>query len=241
MDEMRFLKKSIDRVSQGPPLVTRTNVLDLLRDRMITLETGLSPEDVQSLSPSGDGSLHGADENFSQKHSSEFEDLDEVIREELNFPNVTERDTSETSIIVDDLAWGRQSKRNITTRNNNITLAPLATKLTLSPGQDWKMPTESQARVLISFHTEYVCWLHNSIYSPDFLEVCEMFWKTGDSGHPLWLALYLSVMSVSSLFHPCQSEIYVTELSNLLQAAPRYLLGVYLSILLLRFFRKVIS
>lgn len=56
-----------------------------------------------------------------------------------------------------------------------------------------------EAKKVITFHIDYLWWHHNSLHSTLFLEHCDKFWSSGIIVHPLWLALYLSILSVGSL------------------------------------------
>lgn len=58
-----------------------------------------------------------------------------------------------------------------------------------------QLPTAVDAQKLISFHISHLTWHHNCFHGPTFLEQCELFWRTGRCDHPLWIALYLSVLS----------------------------------------------
>lgn len=193
-DELRFLKKTAARFSSGPALIPRSSVLRLIGDRIDSLETGISPDENRQIASLDDDV---ASPVGIQRPSSEPASFDDISNDGLSLPSVTEPDISQSTITIEDVAWGRQSKRLLATNKCDIALPPLAPKLSFIPEQDWNMPTETQARLLVNFHTEYVCWHHNAIYSPDFLEACELFWKRGDVHHPLWLALYLAILSVS--------------------------------------------
>lgn len=172
-------------------------MLSLIGDRIGSLETGIRPDENRQIASLDDdiGSPVGI-----QRHSSQPASFDGISNDGLSLPSVTEPDISQSTITIEDVAWGRQSKRLLATNKCDIAQLPPAPKLSFIPEQDWDMPTEAQARSLVNFHIEYVCWHHNAIYSPDFLEACELFWKRGDVRHPLWLALYLAILSVSCRF-----------------------------------------
>ncbi|PWY82023.1 hypothetical protein BO70DRAFT_291690 [Aspergillus heteromorphus CBS 117.55] len=53
----------------------------------------------------------------------------------------------------------------------------------------------ASAEKLIRFHLCHMAWHHNCVHTPTFLEQCEIFWKTGRPVHPLWMALYFSILS----------------------------------------------
>jgi hypothetical protein len=50
---------------------------------------------------------------------------------------------------------------------------------------------------VLRFHLDHVHWHHNAFHAPTFVEQCEQFWQTGTVDHPLWMALYYSVFSVT--------------------------------------------
>ena len=58
------------------------------------------------------------------------------------------------------------------------------------------LPTDIAGKV-IGFHMDHLRWHHNAFHAPTFLLQCQQFWATGTADHPLWLALYFSVCSVS--------------------------------------------
>lgn len=59
------------------------------------------------------------------------------------------------------------------------------------------LPSPSDARRLVEFHLRHIAWHHNCLHGPTFLRQCEAFWADGRYDHPLWGALYLSVLSVN--------------------------------------------
>jgi len=60
------------------------------------------------------------------------------------------------------------------------------------------LPSVSDARKIIQFHVDHLWWHHNTFHAPTFLAQCEIFWSSGAAVHPLWAALYLSVLCVGS-------------------------------------------
>lgn len=57
--------------------------------------------------------------------------------------------------------------------------------------------TPDVAKKLVQFHVDHLVWHHNCLHSPTFLDQCKVFWETGQCVHPLWRALYLSVLSAT--------------------------------------------
>ncbi|PYI04714.1 hypothetical protein BO78DRAFT_167669 [Aspergillus sclerotiicarbonarius CBS 121057] len=51
------------------------------------------------------------------------------------------------------------------------------------------------AEKLIRFHLCHMAWHHNCVHTPTLLDQCQEFWKTGRPVHPLWMALYFSILS----------------------------------------------
>ncbi|KAJ9156228.1 C6 zinc finger domain containing protein [Pleurostoma richardsiae] len=62
--------------------------------------------------------------------------------------------------------------------------------------EDILIPVGS-ARKVIDFHLTNIHWHHNAFHCSTFLHKCEQFWLSGTVDHPLWLALYFAVSSVS--------------------------------------------
>ncbi|KAJ9157219.1 Monooxygenase, FAD-binding [Pleurostoma richardsiae] len=60
-----------------------------------------------------------------------------------------------------------------------------------------RVPSLNDARKLVQFHLQYLAWHHNCLHAPTFMEECDVFWGTGRCVHPLWLAVYLCVLSVT--------------------------------------------
>ncbi|EPS30788.1 hypothetical protein PDE_05740 [Penicillium oxalicum 114-2] len=57
------------------------------------------------------------------------------------------------------------------------------------------VPMGLDAQTLVKFHIENLTWHHNCFHGGTFLRQCEVFWSTGRCDNPLWIALYLSVLS----------------------------------------------
>ncbi|KAL1887495.1 hypothetical protein Sste5346_010194 [Sporothrix stenoceras] len=69
------------------------------------------------------------------------------------------------------------------------------------------------ARKVVAFHMDQLRWHHNTFHGPTFLAQCEQFWQTGTADHPLWLALYFAVCSVS-LWTLLNNEPYRREVTG---------------------------
>lgn len=113
---------------------------------------------------------------------------------------------------VEFLAWGRHSGSCFPHRSCQCrSIRPYAeiTSINTDPGwagiqrtsaeiplSTW-IPAE-KARALIQLHFDHILWHHSVFHAPTFLAQCEDFWTSGLVTHPLWKALYLSVITVSS-------------------------------------------
>ncbi|KAJ5929648.1 hypothetical protein N7454_006598 [Penicillium verhagenii] len=75
-----------------------------------------------------------------------------------------------------------------------------------------QLPRTVDAQSLVNFHIGHLTWHHNSFHGPTFLEQCELFWKTGSCDHPLWIALYFSVLSCT--INSVQNSRKLTVLIN---------------------------
>ncbi|KAH8651225.1 hypothetical protein BX600DRAFT_441662 [Xylariales sp. PMI_506] len=59
------------------------------------------------------------------------------------------------------------------------------------------LPNSEAAMKLVQFHLRHIAWHHGCLHGPTFSRECELFWTTGQCSHPLWIALYLSVLSTT--------------------------------------------
>lgn len=98
------------------------------------------------------------------------------------------------------LAWGRQHEPEHTELKDSIDLPHKSSKINARPVTQPDLPSIPVARALVHFHVDSLKWHHNAIHSPTFIQECEEFWLSGTAPDSLWLALYFSVMSVSSGF-----------------------------------------
>ncbi|KAL2834798.1 hypothetical protein BJY01DRAFT_238977 [Aspergillus pseudoustus] len=106
---------------------------------------------------------------------------------------------------IEHLAWGRNSagcyphRRCVCPyRKDDRRMLSLNEPLqirTLSLGSTYPAITRMDAEKLVRFHICHMAWHHNCMHGPTFLEQCESFWERGIYEHPLWLALYYSVLS----------------------------------------------
>lgn len=202
--EIGFLRKLKSQL-EASGLDESSSVLSELEKRVVLLEQGDNPE----------GSAAG--EIASEKHDSvvssdtrtgEFAGLRsnrEDMPEELNENDAT------TVKMLEYLAWGRhygtcyphracscnthRSQSEMLSINSNVMASDHFQEPFLS---DWSiLPSTEDAIKIVNFHTRYLAWHHNSLHTETFTKQCENFWMTGLCNHPLWMALYLSVLSVS--------------------------------------------
>lgn len=114
---------------------------------------------------------------------------------------------------VELLAWGRHAGTCFPHRGCQCrSIRPYAEIVSINADLQWsgikrshaQLPHELllpiiQAKALLQFHFDYILWHHNVFHAPTFLAQCEEFWENGTVSHPLWISLYLSMMSVSCL------------------------------------------
>ncbi|ETS77214.1 hypothetical protein PFICI_11088 [Pestalotiopsis fici W106-1] len=100
---------------------------------------------------------------------------------------------------LEHLAWGRVSRNcfpHRTCRCEHRKLALPGVHISQEMGLPF-VPDNQDARSLIQFHLQHLAWHHNCLHGPTFSEQCENFWISGVVDHPLWLALYFSVLSAT--------------------------------------------
>ncbi|KAJ5580074.1 uncharacterized protein N7459_006059 [Penicillium hispanicum] len=173
-----------------------------LRERISRLQTGHSGDSDQTGSASGQ-----EPPEFSTSHEEKSipHRLTEVAVENTDPPLLT---------AIEHLAWGRNSAGCFPHRRCGCQYRrDSPEQLSMNSGAFQfrgstlesllRIPKPIDARKLIDFHLNYVTWHHNCFHRATFLEQCELFWKTGRCDHPLWIALYLSVLSctVNSIQH----------------------------------------
>lgn len=85
------------------------------------------------------------------------------------------------------------------------------------------LPGTEDAQKLINFHTTHLTWHHNAFHVPTFLEQCQLFWESGRCDHPLWLALYFSVLSctVNSIQNSTKLRLLVNVDLDAVQSVPQ--------------------
>ncbi|RAL13470.1 uncharacterized protein BO97DRAFT_39309 [Aspergillus homomorphus CBS 101889] len=101
---------------------------------------------------------------------------------------------------IEHLAWGRDSAGCFPHMNCGCqySRSKASKAIAYSPQRSYGLGVDaSSAEKLIRFHLCHMAWHHDCIHAPTFLEQCERFWKTGEIDHPLWMALYSSVLGAT--------------------------------------------
>lgn len=112
---------------------------------------------------------------------------------------------------IEFLAWGRHVGRCFPHRSCQCrSVRPYSEMASINADPAWagicKIHVEfplfvhlkpEEAKRLVMFHFDHILWHHNVFHAPTFLAQCEEFWTAGTVDHPLWMALYLSVLAVS--------------------------------------------
>jgi hypothetical protein len=197
-----------------------------LRHRIRTLEHGplvntdqLTPSTATSASP---GLEHTPRTGYIRSDSSESPAVADktATRQQSrdpsesdnrqNNPN-TQRESVPKIDTIEFLAWGRHTGKCFPHRTCECrSIRPYAEIVSINADLGWSgirrtpyelLPTarlsQREARWLVKFHLDYILWHHNVFHAPTFLMQCEEFWTAGTVHHPLWAALYLSVLAVS--------------------------------------------
>ena len=192
IDFLDSLKRDIRTTGINDPAILqkidgRVNLLQFGVDGPLIIETDSRPDFAKS------GLAHSQRSAPTVEPTSppELDNLDESIFTALEY-----------------MAWGRSFRgcyphRHCTCQNHHNAASSLSPAIERSAGGAFDlnsciMPTAGDARKLVEFHFRHLVWHHNCIHTSTFLEQCERFWRTGEPCHPLWVALYLSVLGVSS-------------------------------------------
>ena len=246
-DEVAFLQALLDDLEKGQP---NNDIVQKVRRRIATLDSGLGADEIDAIlaaSPDSPGTPRGqqprnpghwCDVPFHppHNHGSQPQHF-----EKHGQPN-KEEEMANSVAVLENLAWGRHYGGCYPHRGcvcyfhrsqselDSINADPgrMRGLYTASLGDYGINLTDVEARKLVQFHIEYIAWHHNAIHSLTFMAQCELFWKTGKHEHPLWMALYLSVLSVSldrwyicfihtDLFDLDQTAVWCSQNSNRFQ------------------------
>lgn len=164
-----------------------------VKDRIIRLQTGAAPAQSAQSGPVSEDSR--SSENYEERPlRHQFAELP--------------LDNTDTPLLtaIEHLAWGRNSAGCFPHRRCSCQYRRDSPELLSINGGHFQIhgsalesmvhiPKVADARKLIKFHVGHLTWHHNCFHGPTFLEQCELFWRTGRCDHPLWMALYFSVLA----------------------------------------------
>ncbi|KAJ5175444.1 uncharacterized protein N7482_001321 [Penicillium canariense] len=192
--EIQFLSSILGELDSGSKQKL-PHIAQKLRDRISQLQTGELSTQADENSP---GLLQ---EDI--KHPDHFDEkqalhrLAEAASEGPDPPLLT---------AIEHLAWGRNSAGCFPhrrcacqyRRDNPEALSMNSGSFQIHGSALESMifiPMTNDAQKLIKFHIGHLTWHHNCFHGDTFLEQCDLFWSTGRCDNPLWIALYLSVLS----------------------------------------------
>ncbi|KAI5917494.1 hypothetical protein F4810DRAFT_44045 [Camillea tinctor] len=122
------------------------------------------------------------------------------------------------ALTLEYLAWGRNYNKHDDTitkgkKNSSIHLKNIDFPEDTNIQAD--IPHIHLAKKLVFYHIQSLCWHHNAIHAPTFLDECEAFWKAGSVVDPCWMALYFAVLSSAAWCYPHDDgEIPSSELKS---------------------------
>lgn len=93
-------------------------------------------------------------------------------------------DVENAATALEFLAWGRV---------RDAAVSPLPIQVSIV-GRD--LLTPQQARLVLSYHRDWLSWTHNTIPWPKFFNECRRYWREGIVGERAWLAVYYATLSV---------------------------------------------
>lgn len=213
-EEVAFLESLKSDLAQSSG--TDSTIIRKLETRISTLQFGT---DAMVVSPQPSEVSHPASHVASGSHEKptdataltapDTKDTNISIHSSSTPPESKETDASILTAL-EYMAWGRSfgncyphisctchhHRRGFNVRVGNDATTTGSSSRSLHVVSS-SLPSVEDARRLVGFHLRYLAWHHNCLHGPTFLEECEGFWGTGACGHPLWLASYLAVLSVS--------------------------------------------
>ena len=177
--------------------MSKESLLDKLRTRIAELETGLISTGNEPDDDSFGATATELEQEVLPVFSSPDQSTEAIPLSILGSENydIKVLDTPR----LNDLTWGRKSRIAPTEPGASMNRPSQKSTTFIQARMIWKLPTCTQSKCLVDFHIKYLCCYHNTIHSPSFLDQCKKFWDTGKVQHPLWIAVYLSVLSVSIL------------------------------------------
>jgi hypothetical protein len=98
---------------------------------------------------------------------------------------------------------GREPERGQERPRDAVSMHPAASTFSTTgsnalPASVWPLLHDDVlGKILVKFHVKHLAWHHNVLHSPTFLDECDTFWSEHEVKQPLWIALYLAVLSTS--------------------------------------------
>jgi hypothetical protein len=217
--EMRFLRLLEEKLQS--PTITVNDLAEEVSKRISALEAG-NPDPDETLP----GSATTAQDEQALGRSSSPPGMHDA-----SYPSRSGSDSTPdktpgyaATVTLESLAWGRHyggcyphrrcncysyrtSSEIISIRSDLSDPAsnfvnPASSITTTLTSDTGVLPSIQDSVKLVKFHISHLAWHHGLLHTPTFLEQCELFWSTGTYRHPLWLALYLSVLTVRASRSP---------------------------------------
>ncbi|TPX18344.1 uncharacterized protein E0L32_011755 [Thyridium curvatum] len=199
-DQVQFLHSVVADLERLPYHAALTTTIARVRDRILHLQFGddAAPHDGQEAGPSA-------------SDTGDTAETEAPAEQQVPDTQVGFRKFRDPSLLtaLEHLAWGRTSGKCFPhkacgCKHRRHHAEPHAEGMPSmlgrhidAGGAEAAVPDPDDARKLVHFHIQHLAWHHNCWHSPTFLAECETFWATGTYNHPLWLALYLSVLSAT--------------------------------------------
>lgn len=178
--EARVLRDLLLKLSQAAPQTVMRHV----NDRLVQIEATADPDDTK---------LKMAHITRKIKVTRENSPADEISPESHDSPGAA----SELALRLEYLAWGHnQDERNLENISGGSSRPIRFSGASLKEYPWDDLPSRQTAQTLIEFYIKVICWEHEAIHCPTFLDQCERFWKTSHVEHPCWMALYYSILAV---------------------------------------------
>lgn len=215
-EELGFLQALLEDLEKGQP---NDIMAQKLRRRIAILDSGLGEDEIDAvLAASPDSPANtGAQQPNSLGHWRDVpshtsrNQVDQLPPFGRHGQPDKEEEMANSVAVLENLAWGRHYGGCYPHRGCVCYIHRSQSELDSINADPGRMRglytaslrdcgiglTDNEARKLVQFHIEYITWHHNAVHSLTFMAQCEIFWKTGRHEHPLWVALYLSVLSVS--------------------------------------------
>ncbi|KAF7718611.1 Fungal Zn(2)-Cys(6) binuclear cluster domain-containing protein [Penicillium ucsense] len=207
--EIQFLTSILSELdSASPPKIS--HLTSRVKERISQLQTGVSsppppPESTTTVTAATASSSQGSISGQQQEDVKIFDHVDD--RQALHRLADAPAESTDPPILtaIEHLAWGRNSagcyphrrcacqyrrdsSETLSTNSGSFQIHGSALEVLF-------VPMGLDAQKLVKFHIENLTWHHNCFHGGTFLQQCEVFWSSGRCDNPLWIALYLSVLS----------------------------------------------